>query len=264
MPNRILKESICTSENLNLLSNRAELLFYRLIVNCDDYGRMDGRPVVILSKCFPLKVKQIEESDVSKWLQELSDASLIKVYFSANLPFIQMSTWEKHQQVRAKRSKYPSPDSNSNQLIANDSICPRNPIQSESLSESLSEAVSDKAATPDKDNKIKLILKKESGKLRDATESDFLAYIEETKAEFPDLDCEVEFKRFELWWSEGRKEIKRPKTAWHNWLIKARQIKEEHGNGKKSGRDIPKHYTDPDAWLRQRQAESDSPTGAGQ
>ena len=34
-------------------------------------------------------------------------------------------------------------------------------------------------------------------------------------------------------------------------------IHQKHSN-------LTKHYTDPDAWLRQRQAESDSPTGAGQ
>ena len=38
MPNRILKESICTSESLVGLSAEAEVLFYRLIVKADDFG----------------------------------------------------------------------------------------------------------------------------------------------------------------------------------------------------------------------------------
>ena len=149
MPNRILKESICTSENVDQLSPMAENAFYRLIVNCDDYGRMDARPKIIKSRLFPLK--DASESDVQSWLKEMEDADLIIVYYHDGKPYLQMKTWDQHQQVRAKRSKYPSPDSVNNQqikasgsickqMIADDSKCPRNPIQSLSESESLSES----------------------------------------------------------------------------------------------------------------------------
>ena len=43
MPNRIIKESICRSEEIDSLSWFEEVLFYRLIVTCDDFGRYDGR-----------------------------------------------------------------------------------------------------------------------------------------------------------------------------------------------------------------------------
>ena len=36
MPNRIIRESICTSDSVDKLSWFEEVLFYRLIVNCDD------------------------------------------------------------------------------------------------------------------------------------------------------------------------------------------------------------------------------------
>ena len=55
MPNRILKESICTSDQIDALTWFDEVVWYRLIVNCDDYGRMDGRPAVLKSRLFPLK-----------------------------------------------------------------------------------------------------------------------------------------------------------------------------------------------------------------
>lgn len=42
MPNRIIKESICVSESIDSLSWFDEVFFYRLIVNCDDYGRLDA------------------------------------------------------------------------------------------------------------------------------------------------------------------------------------------------------------------------------
>ena len=55
MPNRIIRESICTSESIDGLSWFEEVLFYRLIVSCDDFGRYDGRAAIIKNRLFPLK-----------------------------------------------------------------------------------------------------------------------------------------------------------------------------------------------------------------
>ena len=52
MPNRLIKESVCTSDNLDRLSWFEEAMFFRLIVNCDDYGRMDARPAILGQGCF--------------------------------------------------------------------------------------------------------------------------------------------------------------------------------------------------------------------
>ena len=139
MPNRLLKESVCCSENIDALTWFQEAFFYRLIVNCDDYGRMDARPKVLASKLFPLKDVRI--SQVNDALRALSSAELVILYQNdEGHPFLQMKTWDRHQQIRAKKSKYPAPDGNCkqmisddincNQMISNDSKCPRNPIQS--------------------------------------------------------------------------------------------------------------------------------------
>ena len=138
MPNRIIKESICISASIDLLSDKAENLFYRLIVNCDDYGRIDGRPIIIQTKCYPLRMQQITLPILVDLLIELANASLINIYLNSNKPFIQITTWDKHQQIRAKKSKYPPFDNTCNQLISNaireqllsDNKCTRNPIQS--------------------------------------------------------------------------------------------------------------------------------------
>ena len=55
MGNRIIKESICSSPTIDQLTWFEEAFFYRLMVNCDDYGRMDGRMPIIKSRLFPLK-----------------------------------------------------------------------------------------------------------------------------------------------------------------------------------------------------------------
>ena len=109
MPNSVNKESICTSENVDQLSAFQETVFYRLIVNCDDYGRMDARPKILSSRLFPLK--DIRAGQIEEALRALSSAELVIIYEVDGKPFLQMRTWDRHQQVRAKRSKYPSPES---------------------------------------------------------------------------------------------------------------------------------------------------------
>ena len=108
MPNRILKESICRSEEIDSLSWLEEVLFYRLIVNCDDYGRFDARTKIIKGQCFPLK--DITEKDIDKAISKLSKVGLIVVYEAQGRPILQMKTWEQHQNIRAKKSKYPAFD----------------------------------------------------------------------------------------------------------------------------------------------------------
>ena len=129
MPNRILKESICTSDSIDQLSAFQETMFYRMIVNCDDYGRMDARAKILASRLFPLK--DIRAAQIEDALRALTSAELVILYEVDGKPFLQMKTWDKHQQIRAKKSKYPAPNEGiCKQMISDDSKCPRNPIQS--------------------------------------------------------------------------------------------------------------------------------------
>lgn len=146
MPNRILKESICRSDTIDQLSWFEEVLFYRLIVSCDDYGRFDGRPAIIRGTCFPLK--DITCKSIADALQKLTSVGLVREYYIQGRPYLHMATWGDHQQVRAKKSKYPAEESNCENLISNDIKCnqvissdcnsPRNPIQSEYESKTIS------------------------------------------------------------------------------------------------------------------------------
>ena len=168
MPNRILKESICTSDSVDKLTWFEEVLFYRLIVNCDDYGRFDGRPSIIKSRLFPLK-ETLTTKTVSGAIKKLENVGLVTLYVFEGRPYLYLPTWDHHQSVRAKRSKFPAPENvqasasicmqmKSNESIcmqmkSNASICSRNPIQSESESESESNAGEGARArsTPTKD-----------------------------------------------------------------------------------------------------------------
>ena len=119
MPNRIIKETICTSDTIDSLTDFEEVVFYRLIVNCDDFGRFDARAKVLSSKLFPLK--SISPAKIQDAINALCAAGLISLYIVDDRPYLQVTTWDKHQSKRAKRSKYPSPDeSNCKQMISDD------------------------------------------------------------------------------------------------------------------------------------------------
>jgi len=115
MPNRILKESICTSEELASISAEAEVLFYRLIVKADDFGIYYANPKIIMGSCFPLTTPT--KTKVEGWLDELCCASLITIYVAEDgKRYLKLVAWEKHQQRRASKSKFPLP-------IAIDILC---------------------------------------------------------------------------------------------------------------------------------------------
>lgn len=125
MPNRIIKESICRSDSIDSLTWFEEVLFYRLIVVCDDFGRFDGRAAVVKGSCFPLK-DDITKKQIADALNKLSTVGLVRGYEVRGKSFLQLTAWEKHQQIRAKNSKYPSPDETCNQLISDDCNSTRN------------------------------------------------------------------------------------------------------------------------------------------
>ena len=147
MPNRILKESICVSDSISCLSWFEEVLFYRLIVNCDDYGRFDGRISVIKNRLFPLK-DNLTIKTVSDGINKLASAGLVALYEFEGKPYLYLPSWNDHQNVRAKRSRYPAPVCN-----VNTSECKCNHVQAnvpviQSVSESVSESNPNVCAEP--------------------------------------------------------------------------------------------------------------------
>ena len=109
MPNRILCESVCSSPNVELLSWFEEVCFYRLLVQCDDFGRYDGRPNLLCARMFPLK-ENVDAAAVEAALDTLESGGLIERYEVNGHPFLQLPTWEKYQKIRTKRAKFPPPN----------------------------------------------------------------------------------------------------------------------------------------------------------
>lgn len=133
MPNRILKESICTSEEIESLTEQQEVFFYRLMVSCDDYGLMDARPAILKARCYPLK--SFDSKRIQMLLDALHTVGLIRLYEIEGRPYLKMVNWEKHQTIRAKHSKYPIPQADDficKQMQADVPVIQSNPILSES------------------------------------------------------------------------------------------------------------------------------------
>ena len=121
MPSRIIKQSICTSESMASLSWFEQILFIRLIVSADDYGRYDGRPAIIKGSLFPLE--DVTEKAIRAALQTLSTSGMVKLYTVGGRSTLELVNWRKHNVPRAKESKYPAPPDGCEHLQADANKC---------------------------------------------------------------------------------------------------------------------------------------------
>ena len=112
MPNRIIKESICTSKGLSECSLFAEDLFKRLIVYADDYGRFNADTEIMLARLYPRELQYITEADIVDALIELSGIGKVAFYTATSRKEVYgcFPKWEEHQRVRNVRSECPDPD----------------------------------------------------------------------------------------------------------------------------------------------------------
>ena len=133
MPNRLIKESIHSSEKVNAMTDFQFRLWVNLITYVDDYGRGDARPAIIKGTCFPLR-ERLTNKDIEAALTGLAGIGCVGLYEVDGKPYLYFPNWEKHQSIRNKRSKFPAPEdglqtiaSNCKQMQANVPV-----IQSES------------------------------------------------------------------------------------------------------------------------------------
>lgn len=110
MPNRILKESIRISRKVNELSDFEYRVWTYLITYADDYGRGSADPELLKGIVFPRR-KGITESQIVKALDSLANIGMVTLYEADGEPYFYFPNWDKHQQIRAKKSKFPSPAS---------------------------------------------------------------------------------------------------------------------------------------------------------
>ena len=110
MPTRYLKPGVRDSGRIEGLSEKpdAEILYYRLLVSVDDFGRTDARPLMIKALCFPIRLRATADKCM-QWLTALADVGLIHLYEVDSKPYLQIAKWD--NKPRAAFSKYPQPPS---------------------------------------------------------------------------------------------------------------------------------------------------------
>ena len=104
----MLKESILSSEKFNSLTWFEQSTYIRLILLADDYGRLDGRDVILKSYCYPLDDK-VTRSAISKAISHMVNVGLLQKYEVNNKPYLCFPNFGKYQRLRSKTSKYPAP-----------------------------------------------------------------------------------------------------------------------------------------------------------
>lgn len=223
MPNRLIKDSICTSEKLASLSDFEFRVWVHLITLADDAGRVDARPAIIRGRAFPLR-EQVTSKSIDAALSRIATMDLAHPYTVGGKPFLLLHDWGDHQRIRESKPKYPGPDEAdfdcSPQFAAScGELRPEsNPIQSESNPnpESKIEAYAS-CSDPETASEPPVILLP----LNDG--SDYLVSKEQTKEWeilYPSVDVMQQLRNMKGWLSSNptkrktRKGILRFITSW--------------------------------------------------
>ena len=127
MPNRVIKESIWTSPNLNKVDPLAERHFYRLLLCADDFGCCECSPLIVKGKCYPLQLST-SPNDIDLWQFELEKQHLLFRWSKDGRQYAIFPTFAKHQRVRSlHQRKTPAPPSDVENLcrqqLTLDDIC---------------------------------------------------------------------------------------------------------------------------------------------
>jgi hypothetical protein len=109
MPNRIIKDSISTSDKLARLSDFEFRVWVGLITYVDDAGRGDARPAILKGRLFPLR-ERVTIEDVDQALHALADKGCVSLYQVDGKPYFCFPSWSRHQRIRDVKPKYPPPE----------------------------------------------------------------------------------------------------------------------------------------------------------
>ncbi|KKL11206.1 hypothetical protein LCGC14_2548150 [marine sediment metagenome] len=185
---RFISRKIAIDPKVNSLDDSTFLLFLMLIPHLDAEGRMQGDPVMIRGWCCPKRswsIEQIEEMLTSLQNTKREDGlGVIERYTANGTECLWMPGFESEQIGLQKDHEAKG-----------------------------KYGYSDIPYPPSK-------LLKTKAKVEPVVED--TNFIEELRPKYPHLNLDEEWEKCKLWWSEGKREMKRPKSAFINWLSKAK------------------------------------------
>jgi hypothetical protein len=105
---RTIKPEICTSEQVNSVSEGAELLFIKLWLHCDDRGVHPDSVARLKMECFPGR-DEVTRAAVADRLEELVAARLVVRFDAEGEKWLAVPGWQKHQRIDRPSYRYPEP-----------------------------------------------------------------------------------------------------------------------------------------------------------
>jgi len=107
MAERIIRSNILDSDAVNKLTTGGEVFYRRLMSVVDDFGRYDARVQILKANLYPLKLNEISDEDIVKWISECKKAGLISIYEVDGKKYILFHKFR--QRLRIIKSKFPAP-----------------------------------------------------------------------------------------------------------------------------------------------------------
>ena len=109
MPNRIIKESLLTSEKVANLTDFQFRLWIGLILLADDLGHGDARPEIIKGRLFPFN-EDMRSAKIKDGVCQLETCGCISLYEVDGKQYYSFENWGDHQRIRNVKPKYPQPN----------------------------------------------------------------------------------------------------------------------------------------------------------
>ena len=219
---RFISKEISLNEKVdNLSTDTARLLFTWLIPHLDCEGRMYADPQIFKSIVAPRRNYSV--SKIRKCLTEFENCGLIIKYCVDGNEYLYCPNFKKHQPGLQKDKESQS------------QIPPFTPELLRSNSGVIHEFIQSVSGETPPQVKVKDKVKEEDeveGKVEEATSAEIDNFINSIKPDYPDLDLDLEWKRFELYWKESGKTLTKPKTRFIRWLEKARQFASESASSR--------------------------------
>jgi len=107
---RMIDKKLIVSRKVNSVSIGAECLYIRVLLLTDDFGRYHADPRILKSLAFSLR--GVTTKTILKWLRELVEIGLIKLYSVNNEEYLEIARFEDFQTFRTDRKRqegFPKP-----------------------------------------------------------------------------------------------------------------------------------------------------------
>ena len=245
MPREIVKKprfiypQIATSLSIASVSALAELLFWRILPQADDQGRLPGDPRQLKAIVCPMR-EELTAQNIPELLTELEKAELIIHYSNSSIDYIQIAKWWDYQGAmrRIFPSQYPPPEGWKD-IIKDVSVGQPPTTADKQHPEEEEEVEREKEIEPEREKEVEVappttaekeIIKQFTQLKGWQADEDDVHWLQGLRSEYPGFTL-AEFKACVDYYS-GRALPKHKgiwKNRFRNWMIKKREFE---GKGK--------------------------------